>query len=118
MPRNLAPNDLPIFKIEVLRALSDHTRQKIIFLLGEKGPLCVNEIASFFPLKRPTVSHHLAVLRRAGILRSVRKGKEIYYSLNKPYIKASLLHLLRVIESIPPARVYLKEEQEKEEVEA
>ena len=67
--------------VEVLKALSDETRIEILELLGNQE-MNVNEIASHHTISRPTISHHLQILKRAGIVESRKDGKEIYYSVN------------------------------------
>jgi len=62
------------------KALSDETRQKILHFLRD-GPLSVGEIVKRTSLAQPTVSHHLNLLKQAGILLTERRGKRIYYSL-------------------------------------
>lgn len=68
--------------VEVLKALADETRLEILDLLG-LGEMNVNEIASHHRISRPTISHHLQILKRAGIVSSRKDGKEIYYSVNQ-----------------------------------
>lgn len=68
--------------IEVIRALSEDTRVEILQVIGNQE-LNASEIASkFLSHSRPTISHHLQIMKRAGILISQRYGKEIYYSVN------------------------------------
>lgn len=67
--------------IEAIRALSDETRIEILNIL-RNGEMNVNDIAEKCIVSRPTISHHLQIMKRAGILNSVKDGKEIYYSLN------------------------------------
>jgi len=98
--RALKEKDIYAFRTEMLRALSDETRQAIILLLGKEGPLFVNEIAEQFSLSRPTISHHLSVLRAAHIVKATRKGKEIYYSLNVLYMRRALQSMMLLIDSI------------------
>ncbi len=70
---------------EFLRALSDETRQEIIFgFMGHKE-INVSDIAKRFALSRPTISHHLNLMKRAKLLNARKEGKEIYYSFNKEY---------------------------------
>ncbi|SCY95251.1 ArsR/SmtB family transcription factor [Alkaliphilus peptidifermentans] len=69
------------FDIEVIKALSDETRLEILFLIG-KNEMNVNEIANNCRVSRPTISHHLQIMKRSGILTSRKEGKEIYYSTN------------------------------------
>jgi ArsR family transcriptional regulator, arsenate/arsenite/antimonite-responsive transcriptional repressor len=72
--------------LELLNALSDVTRQKILALFYTNKELCVNDIAQNFELSRPTISHHLNLMRRARLLNSNKEGKEIYYSFNRDYV--------------------------------
>lgn len=69
----------------VFKALADPTRVQIVSLLlsaGEQG-LCVCDIGANFPLGQPTISHHLKLLRDAGLLRASKKGLWVYYSVNR-----------------------------------
>ena len=66
---------------ETFKALSDPTRREILELLKEKR-LTAGEIASHFQMTNATVSHHLAVLRKADLISDDRDGKFIYYELN------------------------------------
>jgi ArsR family transcriptional regulator, arsenate/arsenite/antimonite-responsive transcriptional repressor len=72
--------------LELLSALSDETRQKILKVITCQKEICVNDIAGNFDLSRPTISHHLNLMRRVKILSSRKEGKEIYYSFNKAYV--------------------------------
>ncbi len=68
----------------LFRALGDDTRLEIVGLLaGHKGELCACEIESSFELSQPTVSHHLRILREAGIVTAERRGTWVYYSLER-----------------------------------
>ena len=66
---------------ETFKALSDPTRREILELLKEKR-LTAGDIASHFQMTNATVSHHLAVLRKADLISDDRDGKFIYYELN------------------------------------
>lgn len=66
-------------------ALGDPTRQKILLVFEPNEQICVNEIARLFSLSRPAISHHLKVLRNAGLLLCEKRGKEVYYRVNYPY---------------------------------
>ncbi|MDH4182795.1 MAG: metalloregulator ArsR/SmtB family transcription factor [Nitrospinota bacterium] len=85
--------------MDLLRALSDENRQKIIMLFAKHKELCANDIASRFTLSRPAVSHHLNLMKRAGALKARKDGKEIYYSFNKPYVIDLLKSLIKSMES-------------------
>lgn len=60
------------------------TRAKIIQQLKRKSNK-VSKIKSHFSLTQPTISHHLRILEKIGIVFSRKKGREIYYFLNKKY---------------------------------
>lgn len=60
------------------------TRTKIIEEL-KKGPQKVSSIEKKFSLSQPTISYHLKVLEKEGIVLSKKRGREVYYSLNKKY---------------------------------
>jgi ArsR family transcriptional regulator len=63
-------------------ALGDRTRQQIMLVLEPSEEICVNDIVRMFPLSRPAISHHLKVLRNAGLLSCEKRGKEVYYRVN------------------------------------
>ena len=66
---------------ETFKALSDPTRREILHLLRD-GAKTAGEIGSHFDMTGATVSHHLSVLREAGLISDDRRGKYIYYELN------------------------------------
>ena len=63
------------------KALSDATRREILRMLQE-GDLSAGEIAGQFDMSKPSISHHLNILKQAGLVQDLRKGQNIYYSLN------------------------------------
>lgn len=65
----------------VFKALNDQTRRDIVELL-KKGDLTAGEIADHFDISKPSISHHLDLLKQANIVSSVKQGQYIYYSLN------------------------------------
>lgn len=86
--------------IELMRAMSDKTRLEIISLFMFKKEVCVTDIASNFVLSRPTISHHLNLMRRVGLLKSRKDGKEIYYSFNKKYVVEMMTEVLESIKKM------------------
>ena len=66
---------------ETFKALSDPTRREILHILRD-GAKTAGEIGSHFDMTGATVSHHLAVLRQAGLVTDDKRGKWIYYELN------------------------------------
>jgi ArsR family transcriptional regulator len=66
---------------QLFKALNDPTRREILEMLGKKD-LSAGEIADKFNMSKPSISHHLDLLRQAGLVESVKQGQFIYYSLN------------------------------------
>ena len=71
--------------VEFCKALADETRQRILEMLLERE-MCVSEIVEAFHISQPTVSHHLDVLRRFGLLTSCKHGKQVYYATNREHV--------------------------------
>jgi len=65
----------------VFRALSDPTRVSIVNLLACGEECCVCDLTDAFALSQPTVSHHLRILRDAGLVEAERRGTWAYYRL-------------------------------------
>jgi ArsR family transcriptional regulator, arsenate/arsenite/antimonite-responsive transcriptional repressor len=65
----------------LFKALNDSTRREILELLKKKD-LTAGEIADRFHISKPSISHHLDLLKQAGLVNSVKEGQYIYYSLN------------------------------------
>jgi len=70
-----------MFLSQTFAALADPNRQKIIKCL-KKSELPVSEIAKNLNITLATLSHHLDILRRAGLVSSRREGRQIFYELN------------------------------------
>ena len=66
---------------QTFKALSDPIRREILGLL-RAGPMAAGEIAGHFSVSAATISHHLAILRDAGLVLDEKQGKYIYYELN------------------------------------
>ncbi len=81
--------------VSFAKALADETRQKIMSLCCCKQ-LSVNDIVEQTAVSQPTVSHHLKILREAGLVRVERRGKEIYYTLNQQTLADSCCQLAEV----------------------
>jgi len=65
----------------VFKALSDPTRRKILELLTVKD-MTAGEIADQFKISKPSISHHLALLKNSDLILGEKEGQNIYYSLN------------------------------------
>lgn len=66
---------------ETLKAVSDPVRREILNILREK-PTTAGDIASRFELRDATISHHLSILKNAGLIDSQRNGTFIVYEIN------------------------------------
>lgn len=75
-------NTTNIDTVEFAKALSDNTRQKIMMLCCCQE-LSVNDIVAASDVAQPTVSHHLKILRNAGLVSAKRRGKQVLYTLNQ-----------------------------------
>jgi DNA-binding transcriptional ArsR family regulator len=75
-------NATNIDTVEFAKALSDDTRQKIMMLCCCQE-LSVNDIVAASDVAQPTVSHHLKILRNAGLVSTKRHGKQVLYTLNQ-----------------------------------
>ncbi|MHB8170691.1 MAG: ArsR/SmtB family transcription factor [Thermincolia bacterium] len=67
---------------EFFKALGDETRLKIIHMLSEKE-MCVCEVIDQLDLSQPAISHHLKILRQAGLVKDSKEGKWVFYSLDE-----------------------------------
>jgi len=65
----------------IFKAINDATRRKILEMLKSKD-LTAGEIAEAFDISKPSISHHLDLLKRADLVTSVKKGQFVCYSLN------------------------------------
>lgn len=80
---------------EVFKALSDPTRREILRLL-RRGDMNAGEIASHFDMSKPSISHHLGLLKQARLVLDVRRGQNIVYSLNMTVFQEAIGWMLAV----------------------
>lgn len=82
MPKqNLFDNLAEFFKI-----IGDPTRTKILFAL-DQNEMCVCDIANVLGMTKSSISHQLATLKKSGIVKSRRDGKEVYYTLDDEHVQ-------------------------------
>ena len=79
----------------VFKALADPTRRQVLQLLRE-GPRSAGELAEHFPVSKPTMSAHFAVLREAGLVQSEKHGKGVIYRLRMSVLEEALLEFTRL----------------------
>lgn len=88
--------------IQLLSALADPVRLSIVRLLGDTTAVCACDFTECCTVSQPTISHHLRVLREAGVVVSERQGTNIVYSLAPDFssrwagLGASLTGLVQV----------------------
>ena len=89
--------------VTAFKALADATRLEILRLVGaQAGPVCVCDIVDRFELAQPTISHHLKVLREAGLLRTSKIGIWAFYELEAEAV--DLLEEAKDLLDAKPAR--------------
>lgn len=88
----LFEKNLPLFT-----ALGDPTRQQLVMLMVDGHPKSVKELTAGTSLSRPTISHHLKVLKDAHILIEHKKGRQIYY---RPHIGEYFHSLKELIDTV------------------
>ncbi|MBC2837942.1 autorepressor SdpR family transcription factor [Robiginitalea sp. SC105] len=77
----------------VFKSLNDPTRREILQLLKEQD-LSAGEIADRFDISKPSISHHLDILKRAGLVSGRRQGQFILYSINTTIVEDLLQWVL------------------------
>lgn len=77
----------------IFKALNDETRREILELL-RKGDMTAGEIADHFNISKPSISHHLDLLKQADLVTSDKQGQFIIYSLNTSIVDDILKWLL------------------------
>ena len=83
----------PMFK-----ALGDPVRLRLAALIASQAEICVCELTPHFELSGPTISHHLKILREAGLIDGERRGTWVYY-----WVKSDALHTLSALLQPTPA---------------
>lgn len=79
---------------KVFVALGDEHRQRILLTFEPGERLTVGQIAEVSTLSRPAVSHHLKILRAAGVLEAEKQGKEVFLSINRALLEETLSTVL------------------------
>ncbi len=91
----LPPEWLPMSK--VFAALGDEQRQRILLLFERGERLNIAQIVDASPLSRSAITHHLRVLHDAGVLRSEKVGKEVYFWIDAPFVAGVIEDVLGYI---------------------
>ena len=97
--------------VKLLQALAEPTRLAIVRQLASDGEVCACDFTDCCGVSQPTVSHHLKVLREAGVVSCERRGTWIYYRLESKAASriATLGHLLTAGAQRQPKRLPTKQ---------
>lgn len=79
----------------LFKALNDPTRREILDLL-KKGDLTAGEIAAHFNISKPSISHHLDLLKQADLVTAIKRGQYITYSINTTILEGLMAWLLNL----------------------
>jgi len=82
----------------LFKALNDPTRRKILEMLRQKD-LTAGEIADAFEMSKPSISHHLDLLKRADLVISVKQGQFVRYSLNTTVLDDLMHWIVKLTDS-------------------
>ena len=95
---------------ELFRALNDDTRRAILDLL-RKRDLSAGDIAEHFHIGKPTLSHHLDLLKRAGLVAAEKQGQFVIYSLSTSVLEDALRWMIDLTQTKPKAKHHEKLDQ-------
>jgi ArsR family transcriptional regulator, arsenate/arsenite/antimonite-responsive transcriptional repressor len=82
----------------VFTAMGDEHRQRMLLMFEPGERLNVGQIVEASPLSRSAVSHHLKILREAGVLESQKVGKEVWFWLNKSFLLETFNNVTQYIQ--------------------
>jgi len=83
---------------KLFKALNDPTRRSILGML-KTDDLTAGEIADAFHISKPSISHHLDLLKQAGLISASREGQYIRYSLDTTVLDEALQWLVKLVDS-------------------
>ncbi|KVP97065.1 ArsR family transcriptional regulator [Burkholderia ubonensis] len=79
--------------------MGDLQRQRLLLAFEPGERLTAGQLSEASPLNRTTVSHHLKILRQAGVLGSEKIGKEVFYWVNREAVAAALANVLDYVKA-------------------
>lgn len=82
---------------KLFRALDDPTRRQIIEMLKD-GDLTAGDIANAFEMSKPSISHHLNLLKQAEVVIAIKKGQYVYYSLDTTVLDEVVAWFISIIQ--------------------
>ena len=102
-PPGVAPGETPEVAdwVPVLKALADETRLKILAsLIRKSDAMCVCDIEAGFDLSQPTISHHLKLLKEAGLVTAERRGTWVHYTPNREAVSRLARFLAKELDDV------------------
>ena len=84
--KQMADEDMLNKLAEFFKILGDTTRTKILYAL-DKNEMCVCDIANVLNMSKSSISHQLGTLRRSGIVKCRKVGKEVFYTLDDEHVR-------------------------------
>ncbi|MBO3839484.1 MAG: metalloregulator ArsR/SmtB family transcription factor [Thermoproteota archaeon] len=84
---------------KVFKALADQTRLRILSII-ESESMMITGIVEKFNLSQPTVSYHIRILENAGLVKTVKKGREVYCSLVKKGVLKKALEFSKWVKGV------------------
>ncbi|MBP7690753.1 MAG: winged helix-turn-helix transcriptional regulator [Anaerolineales bacterium] len=95
--------------VEFAKAIADDTRQSIMQFCCCCDGRSVSEIVAHTNVSQPTVSHHLAILREAGLVTARAEGRQTYYTLNQEQVAVCCGQIMRTLAPESQAAVAVKD---------
>jgi ArsR family transcriptional regulator len=83
--------------LDFVKSIASETRLSILLLFLDGQERTVNQVTEAIGLGQPTTSEHLAVMKRAGVLTSEKRGKEVYYRPDRMHIAQNLEFLSDIL---------------------
>lgn len=80
------------------QVLADPTRVRLVKALAD-GKWCVSDLVQALEMDQPAVSHQLKYLRKLGLVKFERTGRHVYYTLDNPLIRTTLLTVIENLQS-------------------
>jgi len=84
---NIDLDDLLLKTAEFYKVLSDYTRFKIVYCLMNKDEMCVGDIEKEIGMSQTAVSYQLKTLRQAHLVKYIRKGQNVFYSIKDDHVR-------------------------------
>jgi ArsR family transcriptional regulator, arsenate/arsenite/antimonite-responsive transcriptional repressor len=88
---------------DAFKAIADPVRREILRLLSQRT-MAAGELAAHLPIGKPTLSHHLKVLREADLISSEREGTTIRYAINTTVVQDVMAWAVALIEPVKRRR--------------